>query len=170
MRILKSAAIVAAGLLALAGCQKAVDVAAVTDEAKRGVRDWAAAYNAGDADTIAAKYAEDAIVMPPGTTASVGREAFRTFIAADIAGAKAAGVTLSISDGDTAGVSGDLAWHSGAYTVQDASGATVDSGNYLEVLQNFDGKWLIVRDIWNSDRPPAPAAPPAAEEAAAPAG
>lgn len=167
MNILKSAAIIAVGMVALAGCQKAVDTAAVSDEIKAGVRNWVAAYNAGDADTIAAKYADNAVVMAPGAPASVGRDAIREFIAKDSAGAKAAGVTLVISDGDEVGVSGDLAWHSGAYTVNDASGAAVDSGNYLEVQQNMDGKWMIIRDIWNSDRPPAAA--PAAEAAAAPA-
>ena len=167
MKILKSAALIAVGLLALAGCQKSVDTAAVSDEIKRGVRDWVAAYNSGDADTIAAKYSDNAVVMAPGAPASVGREAIRVFIAKDSAAAKAAGVTLVISDGDEVGVSGDLAWHSGAYTVNDASGAAVDSGNYLEVQQNVDGKWMIIRDIWNSDR--APAAAPAADAAAAPA-
>ena len=167
MKILKSAALIAVGLLALAGCQKSVNTAAVSDEIKRGVRDWVAAYNSGDADTIAAKYSDNAVVMAPGAPASVGREAIRVFIAKDSAAAKAAGVTLVISDGDEVGVSGDLAWHSGAYTVNDASGAAVDSGNYLEVQQNVDGKWMIIRDIWNSDR--APAAAPAADAAAAPA-
>lgn len=171
MNILKSAAFLAAGLLALAGCQKAtVDTAAVEAEAKRGVRDWVALYSAGDADGIAAKYSEDAVVMAPGNPAAVGRAAIRDFLAKDSAASKEAGVSIVISDGDVAGVSGDLAWHSGAYTVTDSTGATIDSGNYMEVLQNFDGKWLIIRDIWNSDRPPAPAAEPAAEEAAAPAG
>lgn len=167
MNILKSAAIIAVGMVALAGCQKAVDTAAVSDEIKRGVRDWVAAYNAGDADTIAAKYSDNAVVMAPGAPASVGREAIREFIAKDSAGAKAAGVTLVISDGDEVGVMGDLAWHSGAYTVNDATGAAVDSGNYLEIQQNMDGKWMIIRDIWNSDRAPAPAAAPAEEAASA---
>lgn len=167
MNILKTAAILAAGLISLAGCQKAVDTAAVSDEIKRGVRDWVAAYSAGDADTIAAKYSEDAVVMAPGAPAAVGREAIREFIAQDSAGAKAAGVTLVISDGDEVGVMGDLAWHSGAYTVNDATGAAVDSGNYVEVQQNIDGKWMIIRDIWNSDRPPVAA--PAEEAAVEPA-
>ncbi len=167
MNILKTAAIAAVGLLALAGCQKAsVDVAAVADEAKRGVREWATAYNAGDVDTIVAKYADDAIVMAPGNPAAVGREAIREFIARDSAASKEAGITLAINEGDTAGASGDIAWHSGSYTVNDASGAVIDTGNYMEVLQNIDGKWMIIRDIWNSDRPPAPAAEPAAEAAA----
>jgi len=167
VNILKSAAIIAVGMVALAGCQKAVDTAAVINEAKQGSRDWTTAYNAGDADTITAKYSDNAVVMAPGAPASVGREAIREFIAKDSAGAKAAGVTLAISDGDEAGVSGALAWHAGAYTVNDASGAAVDSGSYLEVLQNIDGKWMIIRDIWNSDRAPAPAAAPAEEVAPA---
>jgi uncharacterized protein (TIGR02246 family) len=166
VNILKSAAIAAVGLLALSACQKAtVDVAAVEAEAKSGVQKWAAAYNSGDADAIAALYAENAVVMPPGTPALVGREAFRAWVATDSANAKAAGITLAIEEGEV-GVSGDLAWHSGAYTANDASGAAVDGGSYMEVLQNFDGTWLIIRDIWNSDRPPAPAAAPAAEPAA----
>ena len=169
MKILKSAAIIAVGLVALAGCQKSVDTAAIVNEAKQGSRDWSAAYNAGDVETIVAKYTDNAVIMPPGAPAAAGRDAIREFITKDSAGAKAAGVTLVISDGDEAGVAGDLAWHGGAYTVNDASGNAVDSGSYLEVLQNVDGKWMIVRDIWNSDRAPAPAAAPAAEAAAAPA-
>ena len=169
MKILKSAALLAAGLLALAGCQKPTDVAAVTDEVKRGVRDWVAAYNAGDVDTLVARYSADAVVMAPGYPAAVGSDAIRATLTTDSAGAKAAGVTLVISDGDTVGVSGDLAWHSGAYTVNDATGAAVDSGNYMEVQQNFDGKWLIIRDIWNSDRPKAPVAEEAPAAEAAPA-
>lgn len=169
MNILKTAALIAVGMIALAGCQKSVDTKAVADEAKRGSRDWAAAYNTGDVESIVAKYSDNAVVMPPGAPAASGHDAIREYLTKDSAGAKAAGVTLAISDGDEAGVSGDLAWHSGAYTVNDASGNAVDSGSYLEVLQNIDGKWLVVRDIWNSDRAPAPAAAPAADAAAAPA-
>ena len=154
-------------MVALAGCQKAVDTAAVINEAKQGSRDWATAYNSGDVETIVAKYSDNAVIMPPGAPAAAGRDAIREYLTKDSAAAKAAGVSLAISDGDEAGVSGDLAWHSGGYTVSDASGAAVDSGSYLETLQDIDGKWLVIRDIWNSDRAPAAAAAPA--EAAAPA-
>jgi ketosteroid isomerase-like protein len=173
MNILKSAALIAVGLLTLAGCQKTptVDVAAVEDEAKRNVREWLTAYNAGDVETIVAKYADTAVVMAPGHPAASGRDAIREMITADSAAAKAAGVTLAAVDNDTVGASGDLAWHSGSYTVNDATGAAVDSGNYMEVQQNIDGKWMIIRDIWNSDRPKAPpaeAAPAEGEAAATP--
>ena len=170
MNILKTAAVLAVGLVAVAGCQKAavVDTAAIEAEVKAGVHTWLASYNAGDADAIAARYADDAVVMSPGAPAATGREAIRAMIAEQSAAAKAAGITLAAQDGDTAGVaaSGDIAWHSGAYTVNDASGAVIDSGNYMEVQKNIDGQWLIIRDIWNSDRPPAPAEEAAAEPAA----
>jgi uncharacterized protein (TIGR02246 family) len=165
VKILKSAALIAAGLIALAGCAKKVDVAAIEGEVKQSTRDWIAAYNAGDADSIAARYTDDAIVMAPGQPAAAGREAIHAMISKDSTAGKAAGITLVINDGDTVGVSGDLAWHSGTYSVQDASGATLDTGGYMEVQQKVGDKWLIVRDIWNSDRPPAPAAATETEEA-----
>jgi ketosteroid isomerase-like protein len=38
----------------------------------------------------------------------------------------------------------------------------VDAGKYVTVFQRKDGKWRIIRDIWNSDNPPAPPAATAA--------
>ena len=160
VNILKVAAIAAAGLIALAGCKpsmNAVDTAADESAIRDGSRAWATAYNAGDADGVANLYTEDAVLMPPGTPAKYGRAAIREFIVADSAAAKTAGVTLSIEHGDSVGISGDLAWHAGPYTVHDASGAVVDSGSYVEALQKVEGKWLTVRDIYNSDKAPAPA-------------
>jgi ketosteroid isomerase-like protein len=70
-------------------------------------------------------------------------------------------VSLELNDDDKAAASGDFGHHTGSYVVKDASGAVVDSGNYLAVMQKqADGKWLMIRDTWNSDRPPP--APPAA--------
>lgn len=162
MNILKTAALLAAGLIALTGCQKAVvDSAAIEAEIKQGVKDWLVAYNTGDVETIVAKYAPDAIVMAPGSPAAVGTDAIRALVTEQSAAVQASGLTLAPLDNDMVAVStaGDMAWHSGGYTVSDASGAVIDSGNYMEVQQNKDGVWTIVRDIWNSDRPPvAPAA------------
>ncbi|MBM2854647.1 MAG: ketosteroid isomerase-like protein [Steroidobacteraceae bacterium] len=166
MNILKTAAVVAVGLVALAGCKlnvDAVDTAADESAIRDGSRAWATAYNAGDADGVASLYTEDAVLMPPGTPAKYGRAAIREFIVVDSAAAKAAGLTLTIEHGDTVVMSGDLAWHAGPYSVHDASGALVDSGSYVEALQKVEGKWLTVRDIYNSDKAPAPAAEPGDE-------
>lgn len=163
MNILKTAA--AAALLLLAACQPAAqDTTADQATIRAGTTSWINAYNAGDADTIAALYTNDAIVAAPNRPAAVGREAIRAMVAADIEGAKAYGLSLQISHG-ASGVSGDLGWDSGSFSVVDAGGAAIDSGNYLAVWRKTEGKWLMIHDTWNSDRPlPAPAAP-AAESA-----
>lgn len=169
MNRLHAVALAAAGLIALAGCQKKTDVAAFETKAKSDVRAWLAAFNSGDVDTIVALYAPDATVMAPGNPAATGTDAIRALVDKESKGARDAGVSLQANDDDKAYASGDLGWHSGSYVVKDSTGAVVDSGNYMEVQQNIDGKWLIVRDIWNSDRPPpAPPAEPAADAAATP--
>ncbi len=165
MKILRLAAVMAAALLALAGCQKSTDVAAFEAKSKADVREWIAAFNTGDVDTVVAKYAPDAVVMAPGNPSATGHDAIRALVEKESDTIRAAGITLVVNDDDKASASGDLGWHSGSYVVKDTTGAVIDSGNYMEVLQNIDGKWLIIRDIWNSDRPP-PAPAPAADAAA----
>jgi uncharacterized protein (TIGR02246 family) len=118
---------------------------------------WAAAYNAGDADAMAAMYWEDAVLQPPGAPAATGRAAIREFLAKDSAATIAAGLTMSIPEAGAVGVSGNLAYEAGNYSVIDASGVTVDTGKYIGVFQKRDGKWGYIRDTWNSDNPPAPA-------------
>src|SRR5688572_21377429 len=163
----KAAALAAAAIIALAGCQHGgTDSAAVEKQAKADVRVFIPAFNAGDIDTLIAMYVPDAEVMAPGNPRAVGHDAIRAVLARESAAMKAAGVSLELNDDDKAGASGDLGYHSGSFVVKDATGNVVDSGNYLAVLKRQeDGKWLLFRDTWNSDRPPP--APPAAEPAPA---
>ena len=111
---LKQAAFVAAGVAALAGCmQKPVDTKPIEAMIRAHTDAWVQAYNAGDADKIVAGYTDDAIVMPPDVPAAVGKDAIKQFIVADMAASKTAGASFALDSGDTIGVSGDLAWHSG---------------------------------------------------------
>jgi uncharacterized protein (TIGR02246 family) len=168
VNILKTAAIALVGLSVLAGCKPAAEVTTADEaEIRKSAPAWAAAYNAGDADKLAAMYWEDATLQPPGAPAATGRDAIRAFLAGDSAATKAAGLTMNIPEAGAVDVSGDLAYEAGTYFVTDASGATVDTGKYIGVFQKRDGKWLYVRDTWNSDKAPAPA--PATEPAAEPA-
>ena len=157
MKMIKTAAFAAAAMFALAACQptgqpNAEEMAAI--QAVNGA--WAGHYNAGDADAVAGLYWDDAVLMPPGAPAANGRAAISAYMAGDIAGAKAAGLTMNIEHGPI-NVSGMRAWQDGAFRVTDASGATVDAGKYLSVLEKRDGAWRLVRDIYNSDGKPAPA-------------
>ena len=168
MRTLRYLFLVVGAALALSACAPApatppaVDTAADEAALKAGTAAWLEAYNAGDVEKIVAMYAEDGVLMPPHASVATGHAAIRAFLTADTAGAKAAGVKL-LPGPATAGVTGDTGWESGSYAVVDASGATVDSGSYLSVSHKVNGKWLYVRDMYNSDRP-LPAAPAAAEK------
>ena len=167
---LKQAALIAAGLAALAGCtQTAKPPDTTADEAaiRAFTATWVEAYNAGDADKIVAGYAEDAILMPPDAPAAASHDAMKQFLVTDMAASKAAGVSFAL-DKDEVGVTGDLAWHSGTYHVNGPAGSSVGTGKYLEVWHRANGKWLIIRDIWNNDAPAAaPPAPAPAPKAAA---
>ena len=67
----------AAALFALAGCEReaVVDTGAIEDEIRRGGREMATAYNSGDIETVVAKFAPDAMFMPPQSEATSGSDA-----------------------------------------------------------------------------------------------
>jgi uncharacterized protein (TIGR02246 family) len=163
----KSVVWLAAGLAALAGVCHAAPAA---DEAaiRAQTLSWEKAYNAGDAKGVAAQYADDALLLPPGAPGVRGRAAILTFFTKDVADSKAAGVVFVIDPRTEVGVSGNMGWESGTYKVT-IKGAAVESGKFLSVSRKKDGKWLYIRDTWNADAPPAPAAPPAAAAPGAPA-
>jgi uncharacterized protein (TIGR02246 family) len=166
MGIVKQSALYAMALLGLLAAAPSASAADDAATIRAGTESWMKAYNAGNADAIASMYAEDAVVMPPGAPTARGRAAIKQFLVKDIAGARSAGVTLVMAKESDVGVNGDVAWHAGTYTVRDKAGATVDSGGYMEVWRKTGGKWLIIRDIWNSSTPPAaPAAAPMAKPA-----
>ena len=143
------------------------------DDAARiraGTESWVKSFNSGNAAAVAALYAEDAVLMPPGEAPARGTAAIKEALAKEIAGAKKGGVTFVIGTNDEVGVSGDMAWHAGGYFVMDKAGKPVEAGKFLEAWERKNGKWRIVRDIWNSNGAPgAPVAAPASAPAPAPA-
>ncbi len=149
-------ATLAFGTPALAAGDAAADEAAIRSLNQT----WIKSYNAGDAKTIIGLYAENAVLMAPGAPAASGSAAIRDYFVRDVAEVKKAGLVFSVLGKTEVGVSGDLAWESGAYLAKDKAGATVDKGKFLSVSRKKDGKWFMFRDIWNSDGPIAAAAPP----------
>jgi uncharacterized protein (TIGR02246 family) len=163
-------AVVAVSILALVGCAKSAPPAADTTADEGALRamgvEWFKAYNAGNVDSVAAMYADDAVLNAPGAPPARGAAAVREGLAKDIAASSGGGFTLNPGATADIGISGDLGWEWNTFTVTDKSGATVDAGKYVTVYGKKDGKWRIIRDIWNSDTPPA--APAGATAAQAP--
>jgi uncharacterized protein (TIGR02246 family) len=155
-----SPAALVCGIVALAGYAHAAKPAADEAAIRAQTTSWIKAYNGGDAKAVAALYTEDAILMPPGAPSVKGRAAIQEFITKDIASAKAAGAVFNVNPSTDVGVSGNTGWESGTYTVT-VKGATVETGKFLSVSRKKDGKWLYLRDTWNADAAPAPAAAPA---------
>jgi len=127
---------------------------------------WVKAYNGGDAKAVAALYAEDALLLPPGASGVSGRPAILAFFTKDIAGSKAAGAVFVVPSRTDVGVSGDLGWESGTYKVT-VKGAVIETGKFLSVSRKNEEKWFYIRDTWNADAPiapPAPGAPPASKK------
>jgi uncharacterized protein (TIGR02246 family) len=161
----------AVGLVALvgsmAGFAHAASPASADETAIRAQStDWVKAYNGGDAKAVAALYAEDALLLPPGAPGVRGRPAILEFFTKDIAGSKAGGAVFALAPNADVGVSGNMGWESGTYKVS-VKGAVVETGKYLSVSRKKDGKWLYIRDTWNADAPPAPPTPPAPPKGAA---
>lgn len=136
------------GSSGVAGAAPGSAVAAIhaADEA------WMKAYNAGDLDKVVALYDENAVVYPPGVAAVRGRAAVQTFLAADMAAFGKSGMTIVLGANPEGGVAGDMGWSSGTWMVKDPAGNVVDSGWYFSVSKKVGGKWLYVRDAWNSDK------------------
>lgn len=119
---------------------------------------WVKAYNAGQVANVVALYDEKAVVYPPGVPPIQGRAAIQTFFVNDIAGFAKTGLVMTLSPNPEGGVSGTTGWSSGSWAAKDKDGKVVDSGWYFSVSKKVGGKWLYVRDAWNSNGPATPAA------------
>ena len=167
-KFLKRLAVLVAGLIGLALTTPPALAADDAATIRAGTEAWVKAFNSGNVDGVVAQYAPDALVMAPGAAPLRGTAAIKVHMTKEIAGAKAGGVSFVFGAINDVGVKGDMAWHAGTYAVKDKTGATVDTGGYMEVWHKKAGKWLIARDIWNSSTPPAPPPAPAAAPAPAP--
>jgi len=164
---LLGAALIAFAASGPAAADTATDIAAL----EAIDQNWAKAFNAGDADALAAAYDEKAVLLPPGSPAVSGRAAIKEWLKKGSEGSVKAGMKFTLAPKPAGGVAGKTAWQQGSYTVTDKLGKVIETGKYLSVSQKKNGKWLYVRDTWNTDGPPPPPAPapaPVPPPAAAP--
>ena len=162
MQIHRRWALAAAGVLAalVASCAQGpkTDPAAEAAAVRAVNVAWFKAYSAGDAAGVAANYADDAVLSPPGVPAARGMEAIRAYFTQDVAASGAAGLSFASDPATEVGVSGDLAWEVGHFTVSAKDGSAVDSGTFTTVYGRRNGAWKIIRDTWNSSTPAPPPA------------
>ncbi|HEX5855845.1 MAG TPA: nuclear transport factor 2 family protein [Thermoanaerobaculia bacterium] len=148
------------GIWALAVCAGLLAGQAI---AAGGAKDLDAAFAkamlAGDAAAVAGFYADDAVLVMPGSTALKGKKAILDAITGFLAANTVKDFKLSDTHHRT---SGKLSAGWGRYTmviVPKAGGAaTTDAGTYSDVAELQGGKWLYVSDHTASDPPPAPPA------------
>jgi uncharacterized protein (TIGR02246 family) len=120
---------------------------------------FVAAVKAGDTAAMISIYAPDAIVLPANMPEAKGHAAIQKMNAEMLAAVTLQDIRFRTTD---LLLTGPYAIETGTYDmkVQPKAGgsAVADVGKYLSVWQKqSDGSWKMIRDIYNSDKPAAPA-------------
>jgi uncharacterized protein (TIGR02246 family) len=110
---------------------------------------WAAAFNKGDAAAVAAMYAEDAYVLPPGAEMIKGRAAIEAFwhhASQQMGDAKL--TTL-----DVLPLGPRAAREIGIVTLKTKTQPPEEIvGKYAVVWRKVGGHWKLATDIWNTNK------------------
>lgn len=144
-------------LLALAGlfsctppAEKTVDVEQVKQEIMAMEKAYQEAENANDVEGILPYYADDAHSMPPNEATRKGKDAIRKAMEANMDPENSNTIKFETID---VWAADDLAVETGAYTLTDTDGNVLDKGKYMSLFEKREGKYVSIRDIWNSDMP-----------------
>lgn len=125
------------------------DMASIKAEIQALESAWAAADNARDANAILAFYSDDAISLSNNAPMTKGKAAIKKEIEEGLA-KKAKGETVAYN---TLEVFGDenTVTEIGTAESKDASGKVIRTGKYMAIWEKRDGKYICIRDIYNSD-------------------
>jgi len=149
--------VIAIGILSFTSCKQAPaaeataepDLGAIKTEIQALEDAYAVAFNAGDANAVAAYYADDAVSMGNNEPSSVGKAAIIASVQKGITENTAKNMSsFEVVDLFTGG---DLVVETGKSTVKDSTGAVIKTGKYMSVFKKVDGKYVCIRDISNSD-------------------
>ena len=106
-------------------------------------------FRNGDSKGLADCYTADAKILPPNTDEVSGRGAIARFWQALMdSGIKEAKLMTGEVDS-----SSTTAVEVSKYSLHDTNGKTLDSGKYIVVWKEEDGRWKLHRDIFNSSVP-----------------
>jgi uncharacterized protein (TIGR02246 family) len=139
----------------LCACAMGAGPAFAQDEAPSAQDCFVPAFKAGDADAVAACYAEDGIIWFPGGPMAQGRTAIRDGFAGFFEKNTIKDFRLDAMGQERMGTS-MASW--GTYSIRMANKDTgvesTESGRFTDVSKLVDGRWLYVVDH-PSDDPPA---------------
>jgi uncharacterized protein (TIGR02246 family) len=111
--------------------------------------EWTAAFNKGDAAAVAAMYAEDAYVLPPGADIVHGRAAIEAFWK---------GATQQLGDAklttiDVLPLGRTAAREIGTVTLKAKAQPPQEIvGKYVVVWRKIGRDWKLATDIWNTNK------------------
>ncbi len=125
------------------------DMAQIKSEIQAAENAWAAALNARDLNALMALYTDDAVSMADKAPMLVGKAAIQTAQEAEFK-TMTAGKTFAFEAMDVYG-DGDVVTETGKSIYKDAAGKVTGTGKYMAVWQKRDGKYLCLREIYNSD-------------------
>ncbi len=126
-----------------------VDMASIKAEIQGLESDWAAADNARNANAVAAFYSDDAISLSNNAPMTVGKAAIQKETEENLA-KKPQGETVAYETLEVFG-DGNTVTEIGKAISKDASGKVIRTGKYMAVWEKRDGKYICIRDIYNSD-------------------
>lgn len=136
-------------------CSSSIDHESNILEIKKVNQKYLEFYNSGNYEGVASLHTEDAVVMPPNVLSRIGKDQIMSAIKDEIS----MGFTdLKFVENDIK-IFGTLAYDEGSYSLNIKSdiGEIIgnDFGKYLVVWEKQnDGRWLMKKDIWNSNLPP----------------
>jgi uncharacterized protein (TIGR02246 family) len=107
------------------------------------------AFNAGDFTSMAAHYADDAIILPPGAEMKKGRSAIQAFwtSASEILS------DLKLTAEDVQRLGNEAAREIGTFTAKTKEQPPQDiAGKYVVVWQKVGSEWKLATDIWNTNK------------------
>jgi len=149
--------------LTVIGCNQTADTHDADVQAIKATEaQWNQDYVSRDVDKIASHYADDAVLVAPGSPATSGKsaihDALKQMVADPTLSLKFQASTVDVSK------SGDLAYTQGSYTLTATDPQTKqlinDHGSYVTIYRKqSDGTWKAVSDIASSAVPPPVPAP-----------
>jgi ketosteroid isomerase-like protein len=118
------------------------DEAADRSALEAAAQAWSKAFNARDADALAALATQDIVLMDSNATRVSGREAARG--ALQQAFTSTGQITTTTKE---AVIVGDVAWRIGALASKLPNGAVESRGQSLEIWQRVNGQWRLHRQM-----------------------